>query len=119
MNHFLLKFIAVFVAGSVFALIVFQTVNNPKVLGSFTKMFEKKAARVGNERVEYARNTASGHVKGVSVEGSVQGWVEGLVTKNPAFAPLFKTSRDVQEAVDSVMSLPEEQRSSICRQVCQ
>lgn len=115
MDHFLLKLVAVFVAGSVFALLVFQIVTNP----GFAKMFEKKAVKIGNERVGYAKSTAKGQVSGVSVEGSVQGWVEGLVTKNPAFGPLFKTTQDVQEAVDSVMALPEEQRSSICRQICQ
>lgn len=111
----MLKLVAVFVAGSIFALLVFQIVTNP----GFAKMFEKKAVKIGSDRAEYAKTTAKGQVSGVSVEGSVQGWVEGLVTKNPAFAPLFKTTRDVEEAVDSVMALPEEQRSSICRQICQ
>ena len=115
MDHFLLKLVAVFVVGSVFALVVFQIVTNP----DFEKMFEKKATRIGNERVNYAKSTARGQVSGVSVEGSVQGWVEGLVTKNPAFGPLFRTSQEVQQAVDSVMALPEEQRSSICSQICQ
>ncbi len=119
MDHFLIKLVAVFALGAVFALLVFQVAGNPQVLGSFTKMFEKKVARVGNERVEYAKAKAGGQVRGVSVEGSVQGIVEGLFSKNSAFAPLFKTTRDVQQAVDSVISLPEEQRSSICRQICQ
>lgn len=40
------------------------------------------------------------------------------ITESPILAPILSTSKDVSEAVDSIKSLPADQKSAICTQIC-
>lgn len=41
------------------------------------------------------------------------------LTKNPIIEPLLQTKKEVEETVETVRSLPEEQKNAICKQICQ
>lgn len=48
----------------------------------------------------------------------VLGDITSAITGSPILAPLFTTTKEVTTAVDSVKSLPTDQKSAICAQIC-
>lgn len=44
--------------------------------------------------------------------------IASVVLENPVLAPFLEAKTDVEKAVNTVISLPEEQKSVLCKQIC-
>lgn len=118
-SHFLLKPILVFVGGVIFALIIIQIVTNPgSLLFLADKLNLNENIQKNKAEVLSSQKEATEGVEGLSVNGLIEK-VLPVITGNPALAPMFKTSREIEEAVNAIRSLPDEQRNSFCSQICQ
>lgn len=113
--HLMIKGILVFFAGAVLALgLLFVISGGNKQLSqqnpgeSFVKSFS-------NEQVR--RETAERMVE--TMTNFVEEKVAGAIEENPIIQPVKQTKEDVQKAIDSITSLPSQQREVICKQICQ
>lgn len=117
-SHFLLKPFLIFAAGILFTIVVIKFVDpgSTAVLG--TKFLEQNVKKNADTNLKNSQQEVSKTVDGFSVNNLLEK-VLSAVAENPALAPMFKTSREVEQAVNAVRSLPDDQRNSICKQICQ
>lgn len=118
-THFLLKPILIFITGVIFALIIIQIVANPgSLLFLADKLVQNENIQKNKAEVLSSQKEATERAEGLSVNSLIEK-VLPIVTENSVLAPMFKTTREVEEAVNAVRSLPDEQRNSFCSQICQ
>lgn len=117
-SHFLLKPFLIFAAGILAAIVIIKFVDpsGAAVLG--TKFFEQNVKKNADTNLKNSQQEVGKTVDSLSANNLLEK-VLSAVVENPALAPMFKTTREVEEAVNAVRSLPDEQRNSICKQICQ
>tara|TARA_Y100000310_G_C20667773_1_gene808562 strand:- start:2067 stop:2432 length:366 start_codon:yes stop_codon:yes gene_type:complete len=118
-EHFLLKPVLIFLAGGIVAFAAIQFFNDPTsfaVLGE--KFFGEDIQKEADSEIKKGQEQVDEAVNSLSVQ-SLLGKVLPALSENPALAPMIETTREVEEAVNAVMSLPDEQRNSICSQICE
>ena len=110
-THLLVKFGLFFVGGAAFTLVVVWIIPNTKTLpvlgeqaGELEQTVHTEAAKKSKEKTD-------------SFTSSI-GNVLSSITESPILSPILKTKRDVETTVETVKSLPDEQRNAICSQIC-
>lgn len=109
-SHLLFKTLLIFLAGAIFAFLF----TNTDILSE--KNIKEKGEVMGDQiqkgilqRKEKAKRTAT---------ESLTDKILGAITENPILAPIFETKKEVENTINTVKSLPEEQREAICTQIC-
>lgn len=111
MIHLFVKFGAIFLGGVAFTLAILMFLPAIRILPSF----EDNAGLVGQKVQERVQD--KGKQQADSFVSSL-GQVLSSVAENPAWGPLLKTKKDVEQTIKEVKSLPDEQRNAICQQIC-
>ncbi len=102
MISLLIKLALIFLGVGAAAIFVTQkTGTNLKVLGSLSPI-EKKA-----------RETSKDFDLGDAISN-----VLPAVTDIPSLTPLINTKNNIQRSVESIISLPQEEKAAFCKQVC-
>lgn len=111
--HLILKGLLVFIAGILFTLgIVYVLGGNTPFFGS-AESGEVKAFSIEQE-IDARREGFVG-----AVVDFVSKKVVPAVDESAVVSPVKQTTQDVQKAIESVTSLPDQQRAAICKQVCE
>lgn len=128
--HIFAKFGLIFIGGAAFALLALQAIpvvaskavlTVPASISSSSSVnvvekkrdeFQKKIETKVQKKVQETEDSQKN-----LVEGSVEK-VLSAVTESPVLAPFFKTKQQVEQTVDSVMNLPDDQKSALCKQIC-
>ncbi len=103
----------IFVGGAFCAMFILNLAyqsHQTKVLGTSTQslqIHEQVQNIVGEKEKEQ-----------LSILSRILGNIGQSIAQSPILAPLFTTSQEVTTAVDSVKSLPNDQKSAICTQIC-
>lgn len=69
----------------------------------------QKVKEVVQEKEQEHTNKVSKYIKDVLVPSIVD---------NPVLAPILKTTKEVNSTVETIKSLPADQRNAVCRQIC-
>lgn len=113
-NPILVKYFALFLGGAIFTFVAIQAATNLDVISMLG--FEEGKQKAQHQLEVKVRETSDQATQ--TVAQSVTARVLGAIVENPALAPFFQTKKEVETTINSVMSLPEEQRSAICKQIC-
>lgn len=109
--HVIIRLFMIFVGGIVFALLIIQAlpfIYSVRALGgenTIKKEVNSRVEKLGKEKAAQANNTAGGVLSSVS--------------ESSALSPIFQTKKKVENTIDAVISLPDEQKKAICRQICE
>lgn len=113
-NHLFLKPVLIFLGGTVFAVIGIQAATHFDILKKFDIAQNKTAVeeeiRTGTRKV--ADETAK------AASETLKDKVLSAIAESPALAPIFNTTRQIEDTINSIKSLPDEQRNAVCRQIC-
>lgn len=110
--HSILKPFLLFLAGVVFTLILLQLLTNPDFLSFLGQEPSQIEGQVREEIYKREEKAAK------SVTQTIIEKVLPAAAENPVVAPLLETKQEVEQTVNTIRNLPEEQKSAICRQVC-
>lgn len=113
-SHLLLKPLLIFLGGVIFSVVAVYLVTNFEQL-SGGKIEE--SGRVIGERIEKKVGETREGVKKTAIEKLRDKILLG-VTESPILAPIFETTKEIENTVSSIKDLPEEQRNAVCRQIC-
>lgn len=103
----------IFVGGALCAMFILNLAyqsRQTKVLGTSTQtsqIHEQVQNMVGEKEKEQ-----------LGVLSKLLANIGNSIAQSPLLAPLFTTTQEVTTAVDSVKSLPTDQKSAICTQIC-
>lgn len=113
-SHLLLKPFLIFLGGVVFSIVVVQ------IIAHFSQLtngrFEDGGKIIGEQIEAKVKGTQEGAKS--SIIDSITSRVLPAIAESPALAPIFNTTRQVENTINSIKSLPEEQRNAVCRQIC-
>ncbi|MBI4028814.1 MAG: hypothetical protein HY376_00385 [Candidatus Blackburnbacteria bacterium] len=110
----ILKFATIFVAGAFCAIFILSLIlqsRETKVLGARTQKVESVQGKVQKLVDQKEQEQLGGLAK-------IFNNAISAIEESPFLAPIFKTSNEVNTAIDSVKNLPTDQRKAICSQVC-
>lgn len=113
-SHLLLKPLLIFLGGATFSVITVQVVTN---LGGLSKGRIEESGRVIGEQIETKVEETREEAKKTALE-KLKDKVLPAITESPILAPIFKTTKKVENTVNSIKNLPDEQRNAVCRQIC-
>ncbi|MBI2268151.1 MAG: hypothetical protein HYU80_01740 [Candidatus Blackburnbacteria bacterium] len=109
---FVWKALLLLSAGALGALVLVKVLSpgstNP-VLGQKVSISERVRSTVQKQEKDQIN----------SIKSRIVDKVLPAITENPILSPILRTSREVEEAVQTVRSLPDDQKNAICQQVCQ
>lgn len=113
-SHLLLKPLLIFLGGATFSIIAVQILTH---LDELSKGRVEESGRVIGEQIETKVEETREEAKKTVIE-KLRDRVLPAITESPVLTPIFKTTKEVENTVNSIKSLPEEQRNAVCRQIC-
>lgn len=113
-SHLLLKPLLIFLGGAAFSVIAVQVVTH---INEWTgKGIEEKGRVIGEQIESEISGTRDSAEK--TIIDSIKDKILPAIIESPALAPIFRTTKEVEGTINSIKSLPEEQRNAVCRQIC-
>ncbi|MDO8503378.1 MAG: hypothetical protein Q7S60_01680 [bacterium] len=100
MISLLIKFVLIAVSLAVGAVVVMQSTGGTNVLGGLT-----------------SKTTTTEALEDLDIIDTVSK-VLPAVTDIPSLTPLINTKNNIQRSVESIISLPQEEKAALCKQVC-
>lgn len=113
-SHLLLKPLLIFLGGVVFSVVAIYIVTHFDQL--LSGKVEESGGVIGKQIERKVEETREGAKK--TVIEKLRDRILPAVTESPVLAPIFETTREIENTVNSIKSLPDEQRNAVCRQIC-
>lgn len=113
-SHLLLKPLLIFLGGATFSIIAVQVVTH---FGELSGGKVEESGKVIGEQIETKVQETKEEAKKTVIE-KLKDKILPAITESPVLAPIFKTTKEVENTVNSIKNLPEEQRNAVCRQIC-
>lgn len=113
-SHLLIKPLLIFLGGAAFSILAVQVVTH---INEWTgKGVEKNGRMIGEQIESKISDTREGAKK--TIIDSIKDKILPAIIESPVLAPIFRTKKEVEGTINSIKSLPEEQRNAVCRQIC-
>lgn len=113
-SHLLLKPLLIFLGGAAFSIVAVQVVMH---IDEWTGKGVEENGKVIGERIESRVSDTREEAEKTIVE-SIKDKILPAIIESPVLAPIFRTTKEVEGTINSIRSLPEEQRNAVCRQIC-
>ncbi|MBI2007522.1 MAG: hypothetical protein HYS83_02390 [Candidatus Blackburnbacteria bacterium] len=113
-SHLFLKPLLIFVGGAIFSVIIVLIAAN---FNRLTNGKLEDGGKVIGEQIEAKVKSAQEGAES-SIVDNIASRVLPVIAESPVLAPIFNTTRQVENTINSIKSLPDEQRNAVCRQIC-
>lgn len=104
--------------GTIFKVIIFFAGTGAAIFVVAQILFNKEPRMLPDKAVRGTVEEKGGDFVD-SARKAIVNKVLPAVAGNPILEPALETKKSVEETIETVMSLPREQKEAVCKQVCQ